>query len=96
MRLAAGEGLLQPKNPANEALDPDIVERLGKMFVMLSSPNDRDKLAALHALDRALEKNGIDYHALVARMKAPRLSDSAKEQFRAEIANARALGASRG
>ncbi len=38
------------KNPANEPLDSDVVEKLGKVFLMMSSPNDGDKLAALHAL----------------------------------------------
>jgi hypothetical protein len=80
------------KNPANEALDQDLAERLGKMFLMLSSPNDGDKLAAVNALNRALEKNGVDHHTLVARMAKPWLSDSNKEQFKGEIANARALG----
>lgn len=77
-----------PKNPANEALDSDVVEKLGKVFLMISSPNDGDKLAAVHALNRALEKNGVDYHTLVARMAKPWLSNSAKEQFRSEIASA--------
>jgi hypothetical protein len=83
----------QPKpNPACEPLDPDVVERLAKVFLIMSSPNDGDKLAAMHALDRTLEKNGVDYHVLVARMAKPWLSDSNKKQFKAEIANARAAG----
>jgi hypothetical protein len=84
------------KNPANEPLDVEVVEKLGKVFLMLSSPNDGDKLAAVHALDRALEKNGVDYHTLVARMAKPWLSDSSKEQFRGEIANAKAIGRAEG
>jgi hypothetical protein len=84
------------KNPANEALDPDVVERLGKMFLMLSSSNDGDKLAAINALNRTLEKAGVDHHTLVARMAKPWLSDSSKEQFRGEIANARAIGKAEG
>jgi hypothetical protein len=79
-------------NPANESLDPDVIERLAKVFLIMSSSNDGDKLAAMHALDRALAKNGVDYHTLVARMARPWLSDSNKEQFRNEIANARAAG----
>ena len=69
-----------------------MVEKLGKVFLMISSPNDGDKLAVVHALNRALEKNGVDYHTLVARMAKPWLSNSAKEQFRSEIASARAAG----
>ena len=80
------------KNPANEALDQDVIERLNKMFLILSSPNDGDKLAAIHALNRALEKNGVDYHVLTARMAKPWLSDSAKAQFQAELANREAIG----
>ena len=84
------------KNPANEPLDSDVVEKLGKMFLMMSSPNDGDKLAALHALNRALERNGVDYHTLVARMAKPWLSDAAKNSFKAEIANAKAIGRAEG
>jgi hypothetical protein len=82
----------KPKNPANEPVHPDVVEKLGKIFLVMSSPNNGDKLAAIHALDRALTTNGVDYHVLVARMKKPWLSDSAKEQFKSELANARAAG----
>jgi hypothetical protein len=84
------------RNPANEPLDPDVVERLGKMFLMMSSSNDGDKLAAVNAFNRTLEKAGVDHHTLVARMAKPWLSDSSKEQFRGAIANARALGRSEG
>lgn len=85
-----------PKNPAHERLDSDVVEKICKVFLIMSSPNDGDKLAAMHALDHALEKNGVDYHVLVARMAKPWLSDSNKEQFRNEIANARAAGRAEG
>jgi hypothetical protein len=84
------------RNPASEALDPDVVERLGKMFLMLSSNNDGDKLAAINALNRTLEKAGVDHHTLVARMTKPWLSDSAKEQFKNELANARIAGRAEG
>ena len=84
------------RNPANEPLDPDVVERLVKVLLVMSSPNDGDKLAAMHALDRTLEKNGVDFHVLVARMAKPWLSDSSKQQFKHEIANARAAGRAEG
>jgi hypothetical protein len=80
------------KNPAAEALDPDVVEKLGKIFLVMSSSIDGDKLVAMHALDKALKKNNVDYHVLVARMTKPWLSDSAKELFKTELNNARALG----
>ena len=83
-------------NPANAPLDPDVVEKLGKMFLMMSSSNDGDKLAAINALNRALERNDVDYHTLVARMTKPWLSSDAKEQFKGEIANARAIGRAEG
>lgn len=85
-----------PKNPASTPLDPDVVEKLGKVFLLMSSANDGEKLAAVHALNRALETNGVDYHTLVARMAKPWLSDGSKEQFKAEIANARAIGRAEG
>jgi hypothetical protein len=83
-------------NPANAPLDPDVVEKLSKMFLILSSPNDGDKLAAINALNRALEKNDVDYHTLVARMAKPWLSTGAKEEFRDAIANASAIGKAEG
>jgi hypothetical protein len=84
------------RNPANEPLDPDVVEKLGKMFLLITSPSDGEALTALRMFNRALEANGVDYHTLVARMAKPWLSDGSKEQFRGEIANARALGRSEG
>jgi hypothetical protein len=84
------------KNPANEPLDPDVVDKLSKIFLVMSSPSDGDKLAALHAFDNALKKNDVDYHVLVARMAKPWLSDGNKEEFRNEIANARAIGHAEG
>jgi hypothetical protein len=85
-----------PRNPASASLDPDVVEKLGKVFLLMGSSSDGEKLAAMHALNRALEANGVDHHTLVARMAKPWLSDGSKEQFRAEIANARAIGHAEG
>jgi hypothetical protein len=84
----------KPKNPASEPLDPDVVEKLCKIFSVMSSPNDGDKVVAVNAFNNALERNGVDYHVLVARMKKPWLSDSAKEQFKSQLANARVAGRS--
>jgi hypothetical protein len=81
-----------PRNPANEALSADVLERLCKVFLILSSPNDGDKLAAMHALDRALEANGVDYHVLVARMKKSWLSDSDKALFQIKLKEAEEVG----
>jgi hypothetical protein len=84
------------QSPASAPLDPDVVEKLGKVFLLLSSSSDGEKLAAMHAFNRALEANGVDHHTLVARMAKPWLSDGSKEQFKAEIANARAIGRAEG
>jgi hypothetical protein len=80
------------RNPANEPLDAEVLERLGKVFLMMSSPHEPEKLNAMRALDQAMKANGIDHHVLVARMAKPWLSDSAKEQFKSELANARIAG----
>ena len=66
------------RNPANEPLDPDVVEKLGKVFLLISSPNDGEALTALRMFNRALEANGVDHHTLVARMAKPWLSDGSK------------------
>ena len=84
------------QNPASAPLESNVVERITKVFLLMSSSNDGEKLAAVHALNRALEANGVDHHVLVARMAKPWLSDGSKEQFRAEIANARAIGRAEG
>jgi hypothetical protein len=80
------------KNPANEPLDVEVLDRITKVFLLMSSSSDGEKLAAMHALNRVLESNGVDHHTLVARMAKPWLSDSAKEQFKNELANARIAG----
>jgi hypothetical protein len=81
-----------PKNPASEALDPEVVERICKVFLIMSSPVDGDKLAAMRALDTALKKNDVDYHVLVARMKKPWLSDADKELFQTKLREAKEAG----
>jgi hypothetical protein len=84
------------QNPANEPLDAEVLERITKVFLLMSSSNEGEKLAAVHALNRALEANGVDHHVLVARMAKPWLSDGAKEQFKSELANARVAGRAEG
>ena len=84
------------KNPANEPLDPDVVEKLGKVFLLISSPNDGEALTALRMFNRALEANGVDHHTLVARMAKPWLSDSSKDLFKTELANAKRYWPRRG
>ena len=84
------------KNPANEPLDPDVVEKLGKVFLLISSSSDGEALTALRMFNRALEANGVDHHTLVARMAKPWLSDSSKDLFKTELANAKAIGRAEG
>jgi hypothetical protein len=77
-------------------LDPDVTDKLGKMFLMMSSPNHGEILAAVHAFNRTLEANGIDHHILVARMRRSWLTDGDKEFFKAELAKAQARGRAEG
>jgi hypothetical protein len=75
------------------ALSPDLVDRLVKIIVMLSSPNDGDIVVAGRALQRQLASAHTDIHALAAHLKAGGgLSDDDKQQIKAEIANAYAAG----
>src|SRR3984885_6452377 len=75
------------------ALSPDLVDRLVKIIVMLSSPNDGDIVVAGRALQRQLASAHTDLHALAPHLKAGGgLSDDDKQQIKAEIANAYAAG----
>ena len=75
------------------ALSPEFIDRLVKIIVMFSSPNDGDIVVAGRALQRQLASAHTDIHALAAHLKAGGgLSDEDKQQIRAEIANAYAEG----
>jgi hypothetical protein len=75
------------------ALSPDLIDRLTKIIVMFSSPNEGDLVAAGLALQRQLASAQTDIHALAAHLKAGGgLSDDDKRQIKAEIANAYAAG----
>jgi hypothetical protein len=83
------------------ALPPDLIDRLTKIIVMFSSPNEGDLIAAGRALQRTLVSANTDIHELAERLKVGRgLSDEDKEQIKAqianEIANARATGYAEG
>ena len=45
------------------------VEKIQKLIRLLSSPNDSEALAAVHALQRVLREEGTDIHELAARIE---------------------------
>jgi hypothetical protein len=45
------------------------VEKIQKLIRLLSSPNDGEALAAVHALQRVLREDGADIHELAARIE---------------------------
>jgi len=45
------------------------VEKIQKLIKMLSSPNEGEALAAVHALQRVLREDGTDIHELAARIE---------------------------
>jgi hypothetical protein len=45
------------------------IEKIQKLIRLLSSPNDGEALAAVHALQRALQADGSDIHELAARIE---------------------------
>jgi hypothetical protein len=45
------------------------VEKIQKLIRLLSSPNDGEALAAVHALQRVLREGGTDVHELAARIE---------------------------
>lgn len=50
--------------PATAQLTPRVVERLGQLILLLSSPHDGEKVAACGAIARTLATAGLDLHAL--------------------------------
>jgi hypothetical protein len=83
-------------NLANTRLDPDVVEKLGKVFSLMESASDGEALAAVRTLNRVLKANDVDPHVLVARMKNSWVSDEHKAQFTAKVEQARAAGRAEG
>jgi hypothetical protein len=45
------------------------VEKIQKLIRLLSSPNDGEALAAVHALQRVLREEGTDIHELAVRIE---------------------------
>jgi hypothetical protein len=83
-------------NPANTRLDPDVVEKVAKVFSLVESASDGEALAAVRTLNRVLKANDVDSHVLVARMKNSWVSDEHKAQFAAKVEQARAGGLAEG
>lgn len=50
--------------PGTAPLTPQILERLGQLILLLSSPHDGEKVAACGAIMRTLGAAGLDLHAL--------------------------------
>jgi hypothetical protein len=70
------------------ALSPELIDRLTKIIVMLSSPNEGDLVAAGRALQRQLASAHTDIYALVERLRA----GEDKNQFATEANAAYAQG----
>jgi hypothetical protein len=88
--------LIPKPNLANARLDPDVVNRITKVFSLTASSNDGEGLAAVRMLYRVLQANGIDQHVLIARMKNSWLSDEHKEVFTKKVDEARIAGRAEG
>ena len=55
--------------PSRTVLARMNVEKIKKLIRLLSSPNDSEALAAVHALQRVLREDGTDIHELAARIE---------------------------
>jgi hypothetical protein len=83
-------------NLANTALPADVVEKLGKLFLLTGSSSEGEALNALRMFNRAVETNGIDHHVLVSRMKSSWVTDEHKAKFQTKVDEAHACGRAEG
>jgi len=60
---------MPPVRPPRTVLAHMNVEKIQKLIRLLSSPNDGEALAAVHALQRVLREEGSDIHELAARIE---------------------------
>jgi hypothetical protein len=51
-------------------LPPEVLDRLGKLMLMLSSPNDSERVAATEAIGRLLKSPDRDWHDLAGMLNA--------------------------
>jgi hypothetical protein len=61
--------------------DPIIAKRIADLVRRLSSPNDGEIIAAGRALQRTLEANGLDIHAVADPLEAPNGKHIPEEQM---------------
>jgi hypothetical protein len=72
-------------------------KKLAALIRLLSSKQNGEVVATVHALIRLLETNGSDIHALAEHVKnGSGLTDADKQKIRSEIENARAIGYAEG
>jgi hypothetical protein len=64
------------------------VEKIQKLIRLLSSPNDGEVVATVHALMRALKADGTDIHALAERISAHKQHAGGRASAAASPANA--------
>ena len=60
---------MPPVRPPRTVLAHMNVEKIQKLIRLLSSPNDGEALAAVHALQRVLREEGSDIHELAAHIE---------------------------
>jgi hypothetical protein len=57
------------------------VEKISKLIKLLSSDNDGEALAAVHALQRLLAQEGTDIHELAERVEGRKLSQAEMQRI---------------
>jgi hypothetical protein len=55
-----------------KAVAPAILDKLRKLFALLTSNRDGERAAAMNAIGRVLESNGLDWPDLASAIKKPR------------------------
>jgi hypothetical protein len=95
--LALQDVLAQGAVLAMKAIPAIASEKLAALIRLLSSDQDGEVIATVHAIIRVLESAGSDIHALAEHVKNGHgLTDADKQKIRSEIENARAIGYAEG
>jgi hypothetical protein len=95
--LALQDVLAQGAVLAMSAIPSTINGKLAALIRVLSSDQDGEVIATVHAIIRLLQNNGSDIHALAEHVKnGSGLTDADKQKIRSEIENARAIGYAEG
>jgi len=80
-----------------KALPLAVNEKLAALIRLLSSNQDGEIIATVHALIRVLESAGSNIHALAEHIEnGGGLTDTDKQKIRSEIENARGIGYAEG